>query len=59
MLYRSKFWKNIQNDNIELHKIATLSEPLAEKLRKHELDLKFWSHAVTQVYSRNLVQEKK
>ena len=39
--YGSRFWKNLPNDNIELYKTATLSECLAKKLRKHELDLKF------------------
>ena len=39
--YGSRFWKNLRNDNIEFYKTAALSECLARKLRKHELDLKF------------------
>ena len=41
MPYGSNFWNKLQNDDINLYRRATLAEHLAEKLRKHELDLKF------------------
>ena len=34
--YGSKFWNNLWNDDIGLYRRVTLTERLAQKLRKHE-----------------------
>ena len=39
--YDPRFWNNIRNSDFILYKRATLTERLAKKLRKHELDLRF------------------
>ena len=39
--YGSNFWNNLGNDDINLYRREALAERVAEKLRKHELDVKF------------------
>ena len=39
--YGSNFWNNLGNDDNNLYRREALAERVAEKLRKHELDVKF------------------
>ena len=51
--YGSNFWNNLRNNDIDLYRRVKLAEHLAKKLRKHELDLKFFVTACdTGVYPK-------
>ena len=39
--YGSKFWQNLRNDNLLIHKKAVKVERLGKKISKQELDIKF------------------